>query len=321
MPVPAVLTRNQSPPQPGPTVPVTERPSGSGIDLRDLCRYNSLVSVLACVENLQLDLAGRISCTLRHSLGRLAVFTQPDNDSLKLLNGNWVRAKLLLRRRALSSPDLQDAGACMLSFKPVFMAPHSPGTVWLPTAAHFRLAHMHRLRVLLSQLEPALQAIFLSLMLDERVQRRFFTGLGAADHHCYPGGLFDYCVEAAEQAYCQQQFSLCERGIAALVCLLFDLGKVFDEQFRLDRLRVGSGLLPHPKTQRLIEHALTAVALFDPALVASVRLQLSPCDWTEWLAPPGITPTLKQCVHQALKCSWAFDRPAKDFCTDMGDKK
>jgi len=63
------------------------------------------------------------------------------------------------------------------------------------------------------------------------------------------------------------------------------------------------------------------MAHFDAALVETVRSLLMPCEWTEWVAPPGITPSLKQCVHQAVRDAWSFHLPAKDFSTDLGEKK
>ena len=39
------------------------------------------------------------------------------------------------------------------------------------------------------------------MMLDRQLQRRFAWRIAAADHHGYPGGLFDHSVRAAEIAH------------------------------------------------------------------------------------------------------------------------
>jgi hypothetical protein len=288
------------------------------LDLLHLFRWTSLITVMGQVKNLELNWCGQQCCTLHTTIGDLQLSANRETLPPQIGNDSWVQVKLRLRR-GLTDPALSNTS--LLSASVVKVRDGDPTTAWTPSVACQRLEHMRRLRLLLTKMEPGLQALFMTVMVHDQMQQRFFTRIAAMDHHCYPGGLFDCSVQAAKRVYQQQHFSLRERGTAALACLLFDLGKVSDELYRSDRQRCETGLEPHPNTARLLKLELETMAHFDPALVASVRSLLAPVDWTEWVAPPGITPTLKQCVHQALKWSWAFDRPAKDFCTDMGVKK
>jgi hypothetical protein len=296
----------------------TPQPGVFKLDLLHLFRWTSLVSVMGRIENLKLEGCGQQRCTLRTSIGDLQLHANRDSLPMEIGNGSWVQVKLRLRR-GLTDPALSNTS--LVSAVAVKHFKGDPTTAWVPTVPNDRLEHMRRLRLLLTKMEPGLQALFMTVMVHDTVQKSFFMRIAAMDHHCYPGGLFDCSVQAAELAYQQKQFSLRERGTAALACLLFDLGKLSDELYRSDRLRCETGLEPHPNTARLLKRELDTMAHFDPALVAALGSLLAPFDWTEWVAPPGITPTLKQCVHQALKTSWAFDRPAKDLRTDMGEKK
>lgn len=272
---------------------------------------SSVITVLGRVEDWSLEWAGQIRCTLCLSIGDVPIAANRDSLPQEVRNGAWVRAKLLQRR-----------GSAMRLLGVKVVTPE-PGmtTAWTPTLVFHRTAHMRRLRRLLSQFKPGLQAIFMAVMVNERVQHGFLLRIAATDHHSYPGGLFDHSIEAAEQVYRQEGFSEHERGLAALTCLLFDLGKVLDVQIRPDRSRRYTGLEPHALTLCCIWRALDSVARFEPELVASLQMLLAAGDWTEWVAPPGIVPTLKQCVHQALQQSWQLDQAGKDLDTNKGAKK
>jgi hypothetical protein len=296
---------------------VTPQPGVFKLELLHLFRWTSLVSMMGRIENLKLQGCGQQRCTLSTSIGDLQLQANRESLPMEFGNGSWVEVKLRLRR-GLTDP--AQSNTSLIRAAAVKLSKGDPTTAWVPIVPNDRWQHMRRLRLLLTKMEPSLQALFMTVMVHDTVQKGFFSHIAAMDHHCYPGGLFDCSVKAAELAYRQQQFSQRERGIAALACLLFDLGKVSDDLYRSDRTRCDTGLEPHPSTGRLLRRELDTMAHFDPALVASLRSLLTPADWTEWLAPPGITPTLKQCVHQAVRDAWAFDRPAKDFCTDMGEK-
>ncbi|HAL39087.1 MAG TPA: hypothetical protein DCP03_13665 [Polaromonas sp.] len=284
------------------------------IDPIALFRGRSVITVLGRIEDWKLEWAGRIRCTLCLSIGDLPLTANRDTLPLEIQNGSWVRARVLLLRGSSGSPTR------LLSVTVVQPEEVAP-TSWTPTVPFHRHAHMRRLRLLLSKLEPGLQAIFIAVMTDARVERGFLNRISATDHHTYPGGLFDHSVEAAELVHRQQHLGGRECGIAAFTCLLFDLGKVSDEQFRLDWHRCSSRLQPHPNTARHLGRALDSVERLEPDLVESVRMLLAKCDWTEWLSPPGATPTLKQCVHQAMQESWQFDKPSKDHPSKTGAQK
>ena len=289
-------------------------PSAFIIDPLLLFPDTSVITVLGRVEDWTLEWAGRIRCTLCLSIGDLPLVANRDTMPLEIQNGSWVRARLMLR------PSSHGSATRLLSVTVV--RPEQPvPTSWTPTVACHRNDHMRRLRLLLSQLEPGLQSIFMAVMVNTLVQHGFLFRIAASDHHTYPGGLFDHSIEAAELAYQQEGFSDRERGLAALTCLLFDLGKVFDEQIRADRPRRLSGLEPHANTARCLAGALDSVARFEPELVVSLHRLFATCDWTEWIAAPGVPTTLKQSVHHALQESWQLEKPGKDFSTKKGAKK
>ena len=289
-------------------------PAAFLIDPLVLFPYTSVITVIGRIEDWKLEWAGRIRCTLCLSIGDLPLTANRDTLPLEIRNGTWVRARLMLRRGTPEPTRLLSVTVV----QPEEVAP----TSWTPTVLFHRYEHMHRLRLLLSKLEPGLQAIFMAVMVNAEVQHRFFFRMAATDHHTYPGGLFDCSIEAAELAYQQLHLGQRQRGIAALVCLFFDLGKVSDEQFRPDRPRCSSSRFEtHANTARLIGRALVAVERFEADLVESVRMLLAKNDSTEWLSQPCLTPTLKQCVHQALQQSWQFDKPINDDSTKMSSDK
>lgn len=293
---------------------------GLPLDPTMLFPRQSVITVIGRIEDWTLAWAGRIRCTLCLSIGDVALIANRDSLALHIQNGHWVRARLMLRR-GRSDP----SGISTLLLSADIIWPHQPNpTAWTPTVPFHRFGHMRRLYRLLSQLEPGVQAIFMAVMADTRIQQGFFIRIAATDHHTYPGGLFDCSIEAAELVVQQEQLGTKERSLAALVCLLFDLGKVTDERYQADQRRCHLGLVPHPGTARLLEQALNAVARFEPDLYVSVQQLLGPCDWTEWLSPPGIAPTLKQHIHQAIQQAWHIDpasASSQDDCTSTGEQK
>lgn len=284
------------------------------IDPLVLFRHTSVITVIGRIEDWTLEWAGRIRCTLCLSIGDMPLTANRDTLPLEIENGCWVRARVLLRRGSSGSP-MRLLGVTVVQLEQI--AP----TSWTPTVLFHRYEHMRRLRLLLSKLEPGLQAIFMAVMVNAQVQHRFFFRMAASDHHTYPGGLFDHSIEAAEMVHRQKHLSRRERGLAALACLLFDLGKVSDEEYRADRHRCTSRLEPHANTARHIGRALDSVERFEPDLVESLRMLLVKNDSTEWPSQPGLTPTPKQCVHQALQQSWQFDKPINDDSTKMSSDK
>jgi hypothetical protein len=281
-------------------------------DPRILFRHSSVIVVVGRIENWTLAWAGRIRCTLCLSIGELVLNANRDSMSLEIRNGHWVRAKLMLRRSGADSGGSGEFGkgegiaTSVLSMAKVSPELDAP-TSWVPTGLFHRVSHMRRLRRLLSKLEPGLQTIFMIVMFNAQVQHRFFFQIAALDHHAYPGGLFDSSVKAAELVYRQKSLGIKERGIAALVCLFFDLGKVTQDHFEPDWPRCRFGLTPYLGTALLLGRALDAVGRYEPELVACIRRLLDPSDWTEWLAPPGVAPTLKQHIHQAIQQAWHID--------------
>lgn len=298
----------------------TPQANAMTIDPNVLFPRHTVITVIGRIEDWTLAWAGRIHCTLCLSIGDVPLRANRDSLPIEIQNGQWVRAKLMLRRGS-SDP----SGISTLLLSSSLIRPRQPNpTAWTPTVPFHRFDHMRRLYRLLSQLAPGQQAIFMAVMADIRIQQGFFLRIAATDHHTYPGGLFDCSIEAAELALRQVQLGIKERGLAALVCLLFDLGKLTDERYEPDRMRCHLGLAPHPNTARLLDVALDAVARFEPDLYVAMHQLLGPCDWTEWLSPPGLVPTLKQHIHQAIQQAWHIDpviAPSQDDSTPTGEQK
>lgn len=281
------------------------------LDPSALFRQTSVITVIGRVEDWRLEWAGRIRCTLCLSIGDVPLAANRDTLPLEIQNGSWVRARLLLR------PGSPGNATCLLGVTLVRPEQSAP-TSWTPTVLFHRLEHMRRLRVLLSQLEPGLQAIFMAVMVNAQMQHGFFYRVAATDHHSYPGGLFDHSIEAAEWAYRQEHLGPRDRGIAALACLLFDLGKVSDDQIRPDRPRCGSTLEPHANTARHLACVLDRVPRIEPELVESLHALLARTDSKASPSWPSNTEALRQCVHQALQASWQLDKHISDDATKTG---
>jgi hypothetical protein len=269
--------------------------------LRMLFQNSPVITVLAQIQDCTLAWAGRISCTLLLSTGHcIMVHVSRDKLPPEMGVGDWIRAKLLLGRGA-------DSDHTLLQATQVAMVDGDPTTSWLPVAAYLRNGHMHQLRTLLSQMEPAMQAIFMGVMSSMRVQQGFFSRVAAADHHGYPGGMFDHSVQAALTARSQTHLSARERGIAALVCLLFDLGKVSDAWLRPDRERLGHGLQPHPMSMALVSKALALVECMDADLVLQVRFLMQGICLPQQDGCAGTSLALQQCVYQSMVRAWQLN--------------
>ena len=273
----------------GPHLPVA-RP----IDVIELFHGASTVTLLARVEDWTLRWAGRITCDLHLSIGVLPVIANRDTLPLDIRNGDWVRAKFL--RRYGPPAELKLLRATQ------FYPDSSEPTSWIPTAQYHRVAHMHRLLALLSQLEPGLQAVFMATMQDSRAQRGFFLRPAASDHHSYPGGLFDQSVEAAERVFNDAHASRRERDAATLAALLFDLGKVLDPCLSPDKPRLEASLEAHPRAPLSFERALATVSGAQPDLADALRDLM--------VAPRRQGPAWS--VRQAVQASWRLEEHAAD---------
>ena len=278
--------------------------SWTGIDPVALFPRGCVVMVRGQIRDRTLGWAGRISCTLRLSVGDLTLHANRDTLPLHIVNDSWVQVKLM-RRLCDELPAMQLLSASVT-------APEPGLTSWLPVSRPHHGHHLLRLRHLLGTMTPGLQAIFMAVMADARLEPGFLQRVAASDHHVCPGGHFDQCVEAAELAYRQPGLDPQERGLAALGALLFDLGKILDQQVRPDRSRCGEALVAHSASLTCLEPALCAVSPFEPVLVESVRALFAGGD----LAPAtsdrelGLPQAVRQAVRQAVQQSWCFDDPA-----------
>jgi hypothetical protein len=265
--------------------------------LTRLFHHSPIITVLAQVQDYTLVWGGRISCTLLLSTGhRISLHTNRDKLSPEIGVGAWVHAKLLLGRG-------ENSDHALLQATQVTIGDTDPTTAWLPVAAYLRNGHMHKLRMLLSGMEPAMQAVFMGVMSELRVQQGFLGRVSACDHHGYPGGLFDHSVCAAEAVWAQTQLSARERGIGALACLLFELGKASDALLRPDAGRLANGLSPHPMSLPIVDKTLLRIAPADPELAQQIRFLLQDAQ-VELETLPTEMGTLQQCVYQAIADSW-----------------
>lgn len=252
-------------------------------------------TALGTVHDLRRDRAGNTDATLRLSVGDLPIVARPDTLPPDIANGSSARIKMRRRHRD------DGQGVCVLSAIP---SPREPDeTSWCPTALYHRHAGMLQLRRLLSTLEPALQGLFMSSMVDAQVQRRFFWRVGAGDHYCYPGGLFDMSVAAARVASQGAYASERERGLATLASLLFDIGKVFEERLEPDWVRLLPGLQPHAQTARRLQGPLLRVARMHPQL-ANDLAQLLGCHEVASAEPNLRLVPLRKQVRNAVQKAW-----------------
>ncbi len=267
-------------------------------DLTDVLPRGPVTNVLGRIERIELGWAGRMECALQLSIGRLTVRLNRDQLG-DLAEGDWVHVRL---RRAF---DKDRSHPSVFSIQPAAPQLLQQGdAAWAPVVAHVRLAHQARLRTLLSRLAPELQAAFIAAMVDSRLQRRFLWRIGAADHHGYPGGLFDQSVCAAEIAYAQCHASEHERDLATVAALLFDLGKVGDRRLSADAPRSVGGLEPHAGTLPRLSQALQRLERVAPAVAGELQALLEK-------APPDTSTgrgrrlqRLRIAVRQAVSASW-----------------
>ena len=278
--------------------------SAAVLDPATLIPKGSVFTVIGQVCNWRLGFAGRIQCTLRLTFGDLLLSTNREALSIDTIGeGDWVRARFMHRHDGT----MQVIGA-------IAVKPTAGETSWVPVALYHRNVAMRELRRLLGTLEPALQAVFVAVTLDRQVQRRFFWRPAAADHHCYPGGLFDQSVAAATVASRSAYDKDRERGLATLASLLFDIGKATDMRLQADRPRCWPELHPHASTVARLSRTLSRLAQSQPFLAAEMA-ELIAGDLTD----PGLlfTPEvvlLRSRVRHAVQESWG---PAESFLQSL----
>jgi len=272
-------------------------------DVTELFPRGPMTDVLGRIERIDLGWAGRMECTLRLSIGRLVV--RLNREQLGDIDeGSWVHVRLR-RGRDTSGPRPR-----VLSLR--LAAPEllrEGQTAWAPAVTHLRLAHKARLRALLSRLAPQLQAAFMAAMIDWRLQRGFLWRVGAADHHGYPGGLFDQSVCAAEIAYAQPHACEADRDLVTLAALLFDLGKARDQRLSADAPRLAGGLAPHAQTLSGLEHGLQRLERMAPqaAKVAAALRTLLVESVVDDTTPQGRrVHHLRRRVRDAVRTSWSI---------------
>ena len=270
------------------------------LDPATLIPRGSVFTVIGQVGNWRLGFAGRIQCTLCLSFGDLQVSANRETLSIDTIGeGDWVRVRLMHRHDGT----MQVIGA-------IAAGPTAGDTSWVPVALYHRNAAMRELRRMLGTLEPALQAVFMAVMLDTQVQRRFFWRPAATDHHCYPGGLFDQSVAAATLANRAEYDTERERGLATLASLLFDIGKATDPHLLADRARCWPELQSHSTTLLRLNRTLSRLAQTQPLLAAELGEVIA----GDVLAPTELSPSqliaLRNRVRAAVQRSWG---PAESF--------
>ena len=257
-------------------------------------------TVIGQIHRWHLGWAGRIDCGLRLSIGDLVLRANRDTLPMEIGDGNWVRVKLL-------SP--HDDTSAMHVLSAVATVPAPGETSWVPVSLYHRIAGMRELRRLLSTLEPGLQGLFMSLMLDRQVQRQFFWRTAASDHDCYNGGLFDQSIRAARLASEETYDNPHDRGLVTLASLLWDLGKVSDGRLREDRSRGWPELQPHVTTSLRLRRPLELLAQSHPSLAREFAALLAGPDAA--IAPiTNRTAGLRRQVHRAVHESWGPVEPS-----------
>ena len=265
-------------------------------------------TVIGQVHHWHLGWAGRIECGLRLSIGDLALRANRDTLPMEIGNGSWVRVKLMHRH---------DENSVMHVLSSVATVPAPGETSWVPVSLYHRSAGMRELRRLLSTLEPGLQGLFMSLMLDRQVQRQFFWRPAASEHHVFPGGMFDQSVEAAARAYAASYSNEHDRGLVTLASLLWDIGKVSDGRLREDHQRGWPELQPHALTSRRLKRPLELVDQTHPALAQEFAALLARPEAS--IAPlTNSTAELRRRVHRAVHESWGPVEPSLVATSALG---
>lgn len=266
----------------------------------NLFRTGTVSLLLARIVRFDLGFAGAVRCRLRLSVGDVTVTGNRETIPLSLNEGDCVRVRVM-RRYGEDSGSLRVLG--------MLPATSDCGAAWLPTTLCHRTAHLKRLRTLLAELDPAMQAFFMTAMADAQAQRRFFWRVAASDHHCYPGGLFDQAVEAAELAFGQAHADQTARSVAAMGALLFDLGKVFDGKLSGDSGRLQQVLMPHRLTRVRLKRAYEVADALQPALspepVGLLRAVLEANPGSVIGGPPEVA-RLAFCVREAVERAWSL---------------
>ena len=265
-------------------------------------------TVIGQVHHWHLGWAGRIECGLRLSIGDLALRANRDTLPMEIGNGSWVRVKLMHRH---------DENSVMHVLSSVATVPAPGETSWVPVSLYHRSAGMRELRRLLSTLEPGLQGLFMSLMLDRQVQRHFFWRPAAVEHHVFPGGLFDQSVDAATRAYAASYSNEHDRGLVTLASLLWDIGKVSDGKLREDHQRGWPELQPHAMTSRRLKRPLELLDQTHPALAQEFAALLAGPEAS--VAPmTNRTADLRRRVHRAVHESWGPVEPSLVATSALG---
>ena len=265
-------------------------------------------TVIGQVHHWHLGWAGRIECGLRLSIGDLALRANRDTLPMEIGNGSWVRVKLMHRH---------DENSLMHVLSSVATVPAPGETSWVPVSLYHRSAGMRELRRLLSTLEPGLQGLFMSLMLDRQVQRHFFWRPAAVEHHVFPGGLFDQSVDAATRAYAASYSNEHDRGLVTLASLLWDIGKVSDGRLREDHQRGWPELQPHALTSRRLKRPLELLDQTHPALAQEFAALLARPEAS--IAPlTNRTAELRRRVHRAVHESWGPVEPSLVATSALG---
>lgn len=265
-------------------------------------------TVIGHIHNWHLRWAGRIECGLRLSVGDLVIRANRGTLPLEIGVGDWVRVKLMHRH---------DEDSAMHVLSAVATVPAHGDTSWVPVSLYHRSAGMHELRRLLSKLEPGLQGLFMSLMLDRQVQRQFFWRPAASEHHVFPGGLFDQSVDAAARAYAASYSTEHDRGLVTLASLLWDIGKVSDGRLREDHQRGWPELQPHSITGRRLKRPLELLGQSHPALARGFAALLA--GPVASIAPmTNRTAALRRQVHQAVHESWGPVEPSLVVTSALG---
>ena len=251
-------------------------------------------TVIGQIHHWHLGWAGRIECSLRLSIGDLALRANRDTLPMEIGNDSWVRVKLMHRH---------DEDSAMHVLSAVATVPAPGETSWVPISLYHRSAGMRELRRLLSTLEPGLQGLFFAVLQDRKIERQFFWRPAASEHSCFPGGLFDVSVRAATLANSAKHANPHDRGLVTLASLLWDIGKVSDSQLCEDRSRGWPEVPPHVTTRERLKRPLELLARSHPglarefaALVAGPEAPIAPIT--------NRTASLRRMVHSAVYGSW-----------------
>lgn len=212
------------------------------------------------LEDVVLGHDGGWRFNLNTSIGSFPVRLRWQELSFNVKSGYCWQMRLLLGLR-------DRTGAVTATNPRPFFNQGREEAAWVPFHHCERESHMGRLRRLLLTLTPSLQTFFLVAMSSYHVQRHYFKRIGAADHHVYPGGLFDQAVEAAEIVAAQRKnITPLEQELAIVATLLLDIGKVHDPFMRFDARRRRLAVAAHPYTEKVLAPAFKALRHLDARL-------------------------------------------------------